>query len=149
MAGQRAPGWCSQGALKNNEWCPWKSTQLKQMMEQQEHGFLNTDCAQNNGCRYNELVLNSSTWVTRLPKTVEAFFIVRGSRDDSAPAITAREAHVKFLTMYNLSATDVPMLELDLLAASEGVSAINIFREVENPMLRSSSRRAKLTSRWW
>ena len=185
MAGQRAPGWCGHDALKTNEWCPWKSNQLKQMMEQQEHGFLNTDCAQNNGCRYNEvrlpppttgscpaklgalslaptfahsafhalsrpqLVLNSSTWVDRLPATVEAFFIVRGSRDDSAPAITAREAHVKFLTMYNRTSDDIPMLELDLLAASEGVSAINIFREVENPMLKTGLRQSKTSSRFW
>jgi len=136
MAGQRAPTWCAASAVKANTWCPWKPNQLRDMMEQQERGFLNTDCAQNNGCRYNELVLNSSTWVQRLPETVEAFFVVRGSRDDSAPAITAREAHRKFLSMYNLNATQVPMLELDLLAASEGVSAINIFREVENPLLR-------------
>ena len=50
---QASPTWCN--STGPDSWCPWRPTQLKRMMEQQERGFRNTDCAQNNGCRYNEV----------------------------------------------------------------------------------------------
>ena len=54
LAGQLSPTWCDPAATSDS-WCPWRVGQLKRMMQQQERGFRNNDCAQNNGCRYNEV----------------------------------------------------------------------------------------------
>lgn len=63
MHGQLSPSWCEPGG--DDAWCPWRPENLKNMLQQQERGFRSTDCAQNNGCQYNEVSARLSTHARR------------------------------------------------------------------------------------
>jgi hypothetical protein len=132
MHDQLSPTWCSPDAPDG--WCPWHPEHLKRMLEQQERGFLNTDCAQNNGCRYNEIVLNSSVWEDQLPHTVEAIFHLKGSAPSGAALAQSHKAHYDFLSQYDLTDAHVPLFELDLLS----VTGAGPFREIKNHLLRGT-----------
>lgn len=131
--GQPSPTWCDPDGP--DSWCPWRPEHLANMLAQQERGFLNTDCSQNNGCRYNELVLNSSIWVSELPRTFEAWFYLKATKPDGSAMHQVLTAHHDFLKKYGMRETDVPMLEVDL---RHPVAPPGPFREVRNHMLRGT-----------
>ena len=109
------------------------------VLEQQTRMAPNNDCAQGNGCRYNELVLNSSVWVAQMPRTVEAVFALRAGHNvpgfamaadlSGTASLAARMAHRDFLAQYATTDEHVPLLELDL------TNAVSPFRELRNPLL--------------
>ena len=57
---------------------------------------------------YNEVVYASDPWISKLPHTIEAFFLVKGHDDWNT-----RDAHRRFLSKYELDEHDVPLLEFD------------------------------------
>lgn len=65
-------------------------------------------CVAARGTGYNELVYTSAEWNAHMPKSIEAFFIVRDHFDDKA-----RDMHRRFLDQYHLTASDVPLLSFD------------------------------------
>ena len=67
MRGKLSPSWCESGS--DDHWCPWRPHQLRSMMEQQERStdVPNNDCAQFNGCRYNEVRASPSTRLASPP----------------------------------------------------------------------------------
>ena len=62
------------------------------------------------GSGYNEVVINTQSIDEQLPRAVEAIFYLRGS---AISARRARETHRHFLELYDLPATDHPLLRLD------------------------------------
>lgn len=95
LRGMVSPTWCDPGAP--DSWCPWRPQHLSHMLQQQERAPPNEECGQHNGCRYNELVLDSATWVAELPRTVVAVFEFRGHANVSAKSrgtVSARASPV-------------------------------------------------------
>ena len=76
-------------------------------------------------------MLNSSIWVEHLPKTVEAFFHLKGSNPSGDAVNNAHKAHLDFLQQYELTDEDVPLLELDLSQLHEP----GPFKEIRNELL--------------
>lgn len=60
---------------------------------------------------YNEVVVQGDEWNSHLPRTVEAFFLLKGA--DARHGDAARGARRAFLEAYGLRAYDVPLLEFD------------------------------------
>ena len=61
---------------------------------------------------YNELVLDSVTWVDNLPGSIEAIFYPKGC---GAKCISeARAQHTAFVAEYPEAAATTPLLELDV-----------------------------------
>ena len=73
----------------------------------------------NVGVGINELILDSGTWETALPATVEAVFYPKSCaypREQRALECqgSARKTHREFLHKYDLTAEQVPLLVLDV-----------------------------------
>ena len=89
--------------------CAWPPTALHQMMENQKPDS------------HNEVVLDSSTWVEHLPRTIEAFFAVRwGEAMYGPPRFFIRpekqrisQLHRDYLELYGLTHELVPLLLYD------------------------------------
>ena len=73
-------------------------------------------------CRYNEVVLDPSSWNANLPGTVEAIFYVGGAQASALGEQKAREVHSQFVQQFGLSRQDVPLLRYEA-----GASAGNAF----------------------
>ncbi len=124
-------GWCNCGF----EWCgsvrprPWHPKDLPKLIE--KHAFLGSKyTGMGTYTGYNEVVIDSSSWVETLPGIIEAFFYFDGCapgqantplssqlpRDGSRPkdcvgaASFVRTKHQDFLKRFNLAAHDVPLL---------------------------------------
>ena len=111
MHDKLSPTWCEPGQA--DSWCPWRPQHLQQMLEQQGRSFRNTDCAQNNGCRYNELILDSRAWVNDLPHTITAIFTLKDSDPEGVVVNQASKTHLDFLTEFGLTDAHIPLVELD------------------------------------
>ena len=59
---------------------------------------------------YNEIVLDSASWIEHMPRTIEAVFYNAGGTDWH-PA--AKTLHGKLLAAYGLTAEQVPLLRYD------------------------------------
>lgn len=79
--------------------CAWPKDQLKSMLEHQQAD------------QHNELVLEASEWVSRLPATVEAIFSVPKAATSNHER--ARTAARDFRNNYGLSATELPVVLYD------------------------------------
>ena len=55
--------------------------------------------------------MSGLAWEVFMPKSIDAFFYVKGGESDSVAF--ARHAHADFVAFYGLSVFDVPLLELD------------------------------------
>ena len=60
---------------------------------------------------YNEMVIDTDSVVSRLPRSIDAFFFLRGGEEGEA-----RTAHAEFLTVYPDAASSVPLVEFDFYA---------------------------------
>lgn len=60
---------------------------------------------------YNEIILESESWVANLPHTLEAVFVLLGS--DRAFQQRARKVHASLISEYNLSVDELPLLAYD------------------------------------
>lgn len=67
-------------------------------------------CKQGTGCRHNELVLDASRWVARLPRIVSAVFYSAKAGPEGRDL--ARRTHAAFVETYG--DVRVPLLELDV-----------------------------------
>lgn len=86
----------------------WKPEDLKTMMEMYiTHSQPYKPPAFYSG--YNELVYASADWNARLPDTIEAFWYLKASWGHQQ----VMEAHQRFLSKYQLTAADVPLLQFD------------------------------------
>ena len=135
--GMPSPSWCEVGAP--DQWCPWRPHHLRHMLAQQERAAPNDDCAQHNGCRYNELVLNSSVWVAELPHTITAVFELRPAHAGAASPVAkaqARRTHLALLRAFNLTDAQLPLLALDL--SPKGMAPPGPFREQKNHLLKGT-----------
>ena len=56
---------------------------------------------------YNEVIVDGAVWEDRLPHSIEAFFAV-----ETGNMAEVRDAHARFLSAYQLTARDVPLLML-------------------------------------
>ena len=91
----QVPGWCGEGQT----YCPFPPERLQDMMRTQRAI---------NPAGYNEVIVDTATYRAHLPNSLEAFFAQEGGE------VGARRAHAHFLHAYNLSASAVPLLRLDL-----------------------------------
>ena len=57
---------------------------------------------------YNEIVYGSTIWNANLPRTIEAFFHLRGH-----PRSETARWHRQFLQKYHVTADEVPILNFD------------------------------------
>ena len=78
-------GWCSPSAPTGS--CAWHPTDLGPMMSQYKH----------TNQRYNEVIIDASKWVSRLPATIEAVYFVAGSASSEQKA---RAVHKSFTKKY-------------------------------------------------
>jgi hypothetical protein len=79
--------------------CAWPPSQMRRGMEIQK------------GEDHNEMVLDASSWVRNLPRTVEAVFAI--PTDDPKSTEEARLVHRNFLKEHGLTVSDVPLLLYD------------------------------------
>ena len=56
---------------------------------------------------YNEIIVDSPTWVQGLPGSVEAIFVLEGQRQDGV-----RDIHRRFLEAYGMNWDEFPLLML-------------------------------------
>jgi len=63
-------------------------------------------------CLYNEVVLDGQAWLAQLPEAVEAFFVPTGAPPSEERA--ARDARRAFLSRFHVSASNVPMMRLNV-----------------------------------
>lgn len=106
--GNPCPEFCTEPGAK---WwrCAWPANALQRMMENQD------------SAAHNEVVLDSSTWVSNLPHTVEAFFAVRWPAELLLPPHyfqpvskqRVHRLHQEYLHEYGLSSAEVPLLVYD------------------------------------
>ena len=94
------PNWCT----AERPWqCAWRPTELRAMME--------AGAAQS----YNEVIVDTATYVQNLPSALMAIFVLDGSPSDQQQH--AHEVHTRFLAHYasaGITAADVPLLRLTL-----------------------------------
>ena len=62
------------------------------------------------GGGYNEVVLDARPWVSRLPTTIEAMFVLPSSTEQNLAYV--REVHQKFLETFRLSKDTGPPIVL-------------------------------------
>ena len=93
---------------------------LKEALEVHErtHAYSHVDwCMQGTGCEHNELILDASVWLDRMPESVEAiFYSARASPEEQE---WARRVHGAFLAAYRLSADELPLMRLTLSRVSD------------------------------
>jgi hypothetical protein len=58
-----------------------------------------------------QIIISGLAWEKLMPKSIDAFFYVKGGDSDSLAF--ARHAHADFVAFYGLSGFDVPLLQLD------------------------------------
>ncbi len=105
--------WCNpEHVMEQNGYCgfngapphAWRPEHLKEMLKlHQTDGGRYSAPGYHSG--YNEVVVGARSWNSHLPSTVEAFFVLAGHSDRDAEL-----AHERFLSLYGLSAGDVPLL---------------------------------------
>jgi hypothetical protein len=106
-------GWCDPHAqIASTGWCNGAA------WHPQDVGTL-VAAYSNVGVGINELILDSGTWETALPATVEAVFYPKSCaypREQRALECqgAARKTHREFLHKYDLTAEQVPLLVLDV-----------------------------------
>lgn len=101
--------WCDpdRGAF-NFGGCSWQPKHLRYMILQQKQIHP--------GGGYNEIIIDSQSWVDYLPHTIRAMFVCvneDGYVDDPEKLEHAREVHSRFTSEYGLSPLDVPLLAYD------------------------------------
>lgn len=86
------------------------------------------ECGQGNGCRYNEIILNAQAFALNLPGAVEAIFYPKGGNEAKA-----RDVHKRFLAKFDLDASRVPLLVLDLTAAANPAAPFSYAPDTRPP----------------
>ena len=99
--------WCDPGRGVFNWGCAWKPEHLKQMIVQQMQ--VHPDGG------YNEIIIDASSWVAHLPRTIAAVFVCvdENGMADPEKVQHSREVHRRFLEDYKLSSVDFPLLLFD------------------------------------
>lgn len=91
---------------------------------------------------YNELVYGSHEWNGKMPRTIEAFFVVKSQWTNTQNGRTAQR-HQQFLRRYGLSADRVPLLTFDAsnfeypFSASAGAAAPSAQHSQQRPCPRA------------
>ena len=102
------PSWCT---VERPWQCGWRPTELSNMMQQQEHDLENSVCQIDNKC-YNEILVDTATYVANLPHSLEAIFYL--STSSSQDEQHARLVHSTFLAATGMTPSAVPLLRLAL-----------------------------------
>mmetsp|Transcript_36873 Transcript_36873/g.61063 ORF Transcript_36873/g.61063 Transcript_36873/m.61063 type:complete len:441 (+) Transcript_36873:21-1343(+) len=107
--------WCDFRKTYDLGFCAWHPEWLQGMMRQQLVGLVAreglTACGKPQ-CLYNEVVLDGQAWLAQLPEAVEAFFVPTGAPPSEERA--ARDARRAFLSRFHVSASNVPMMRLNV-----------------------------------
>lgn len=68
--------------------------------------------------RATQILLDGATWEENLPWSIEAMFLMKGSHLDEPSSLLeevyARRMHRTFIERYNLDASDIPLVQMDL-----------------------------------
>jgi hypothetical protein len=88
------------------EYCPHRPWNMKIALENQVSGH-------HDYC-YNEIVIDAKIFNTSLPKALDAIFYPKGATDDEAARAT--DVHTNATAFYNKSASELPLLSLDVFA---------------------------------
>ena len=98
-------GWCEPPGLTHGLYCPWRPTQLKEMLQTHKNN-VHHGCVERRCRPYNELILNAAAWKESLPDLVEAVF-------SSGNEERARDVRSAFLKHFNVPPADVPLVRFD------------------------------------
>ena len=102
--------WCDPARGAKNWGCAWKPEQLREMILQQQ-------VLQPAGGQYNEVILDSATWVQNLPHTIMAVYVFKGAEPSDVD--NSRRVHMDFLRYYGITSEETPFVTFDLENPSE------------------------------
>lgn len=103
-------GWCGTGAEYNGDRCCWRLPQQMLQLQQKQDRF--------NKFGHNEIVVNPSTVVANLPRSVRAVFYMAAS--DAAQINRSRAVHAEFLRAHpHVDPRDHPLVVYDPTAITE------------------------------
>ena len=108
--------WCYLGEMAFYG-CAWRAVEFRNMLEQQQQLYGNGDAALPQlfttmlgdlQSRYNEIIVDSASFMDAMPAAVEAIFVHAGSSDEELAH--ARRVHATFVDEYQLREGPVPPL---------------------------------------
>ena len=93
--------WCDPSRGSRNWGCSWAPAHLKDMIEQQM-------ILEPNG-GYNEVIIDSYSWVRNLPRTIMAVFVHKGAPERDVA--NSKLVHSNFLKQYGITSNEAPLVE--------------------------------------
>ena len=113
--------WCLPGCPTGHsdaKWCPsdqlcaWRPDQLERMLASQKAGY------------YNELVIDSRSWIGHMPHTILGVFYARSSSAESKAR--ARKVHSSFRRKYRVPLSHAPLWVYDPAADPPFTLAVDV-----------------------
>lgn len=95
--------WCDPNRGTRNWGCSWAPQDLHMMIAQQK-------VLEPNG-GYNEVIVDSASWVRNLPRTIMAVFVHKGAPE--ADVANSKRVHAAFLREYRITDNETPLVEYD------------------------------------